>query len=153
MIKAVSEVRVAPPDVATRGGATRAAQFRTAYGAHRAAEGRRLGRAQMLSLPYLRSGPLARQWMVRARSYEAFVRHVLLPAAAERTRPLRLLDLGWPVLAKRAARLLCAAHRDSGAGRQQPAKIPPYPHVASSGKRQSRLVISISLSYHRTIHA
>ncbi len=94
MTKAASEARVAPPDVAPRGGAMATAQFRTAYGAHRAAEGRRLGRADMLSLPYLRSGPLARQWMVRARSYEAFVRHVLLPAAAERTRPLRLLDLG-----------------------------------------------------------
>jgi ubiquinone/menaquinone biosynthesis C-methylase UbiE len=46
---------------------------------------------------------LARQWAVRARSYEAFVRHLLLPAK----RPLRILDLGagngW--LCHRVARL------------------------------------------------
>ena len=35
-------------------------------------------------------GPLARQWAVRARSYEAFLRHVVTPAG----RPLSILDLG-----------------------------------------------------------
>jgi SAM-dependent methyltransferase len=55
------------------------------------------------------SGPLARQWSVRARSWEAFRRRVLLPAQrradVHATGPLRVLDLGagngW--LAHRAA--------------------------------------------------
>jgi SAM-dependent methyltransferase len=71
-----------------------AARFRAEYGAHRAAEGRTHGRDELLALPYLKTGPIARQWSVRARSFGAFVRHVLRPAAAEVGRPLRLLDLG-----------------------------------------------------------
>jgi SAM-dependent methyltransferase len=55
------------------------------------------------------SGPLARQWSVRARSWEAFSRHVLRPAQqradVHALQPLRVLDLGagngW--LAHRAA--------------------------------------------------
>jgi SAM-dependent methyltransferase len=55
------------------------------------------------------AGPLARQWSVRARSWEAFSRHVLRPAQqradVHALGPLRLLDLGagngW--LAHRAA--------------------------------------------------
>jgi SAM-dependent methyltransferase len=54
-------------------------------------------------------GPLARQWSVRARSWEAFSRHVLRPAQqradVHALGPLRVLDLGagngW--LAHRAA--------------------------------------------------
>jgi SAM-dependent methyltransferase len=61
------------------------------------------------TLPYVTSGPLARQWSVRARSWEAFRRRVLLPAQrradVHATGPLRVLDLGagngW--LAHRAA--------------------------------------------------
>ena len=61
------------------------------------------------TLPYVTSGPLARQWSVRARSWEAFHHRVLLPAQRRAdiraAGPLRLLDLGagngW--LAHRAA--------------------------------------------------
>jgi len=42
------------------------------------------------SLPYLKNGPLASQWRVRARSYDAFVRHLLRPAQGA----LDILDLG-----------------------------------------------------------
>jgi SAM-dependent methyltransferase len=71
-----------------------AARFRAEYGAHRAAEGRGHGAEEMLSLPYLAAGPLARQWAVRARSFEAFVRLVLQPASTESGGQVRLLDLG-----------------------------------------------------------
>ncbi|HKG91055.1 MAG TPA: methyltransferase domain-containing protein [Gemmatimonadaceae bacterium] len=93
-------------------GATSAlARFRAEYGAHRAAEGRAHTGAELLALPYLAAGPLARQWAVRARSFDAFVRLVLVPAARDaRARPLRLLDVGagngW--LSYRAA--LAGAH-------------------------------------------
>src|SRR5206468_3592499 len=43
------------------------AEFRSAYAAHRASEGRAHDRAELLALPYLAAGPLARQWAVRAR--------------------------------------------------------------------------------------
>jgi SAM-dependent methyltransferase len=82
-------------------------RFRAEYGAHRAAEGRRQDRAELFALPYVRSGPFARQWAVRARTFEAFVTRVLEPATRELRRPLRLLDLGagngW--LCWRAARI------------------------------------------------
>jgi SAM-dependent methyltransferase len=70
------------------------ARFRAAYGAHRAAEGRRYRRAELLSLPYLDAGPLATQWAVRARTFAALVRNVLRPAAARDSAGLRLIDLG-----------------------------------------------------------
>jgi SAM-dependent methyltransferase len=73
---------------------SREAAFRAAYGAHRAAEGRAYRGAQLLSLPYLRSGPHARQWRVRARTFDAFMRRVLAPVARELARPPTLLDLG-----------------------------------------------------------
>jgi len=66
-------------------------EFYAAYARHRAAEGRAYTGAALRSLPYLRTGPLATQWQVRARSFEAFVRHVLRPTGAGR---LRVLDLG-----------------------------------------------------------
>jgi SAM-dependent methyltransferase len=82
-------------------------RFRAEYGAHRAAEGRGQDRAELFALPFVRSGPFARQWAVRARTFEAFVRRVLKPASRELRRPLRLLDLGagngW--LCWRAARM------------------------------------------------
>jgi SAM-dependent methyltransferase len=82
-------------------------RFRREYADHRASEGRAALDAR--TLPYVTSGPLARQWSVRARSWEAFERRVLRPAlrrARDRAAgPLRVLDLGagngW--LAHRAA--------------------------------------------------
>ena len=69
-------------------------RFRADYAAHRAAEGRGLGEAGLLDLPWLRTGPLARQWGVRARSFEAFLAQVADPTARAAGRPLRILDLG-----------------------------------------------------------
>lgn len=71
-----------------------AARFRAEYGAHRAAEGRGHAGAELLALPYLRTGPLAKQWGVRARTFDAFVAHVIHPLAMERGRALDVLDLG-----------------------------------------------------------
>ncbi len=65
-------------------------RFRHDYGAHRAAEGRGHDGADLLSLPYLARGPLARQWAVRARTFDAFLRDVIEPAG----RRLDILDLG-----------------------------------------------------------
>jgi SAM-dependent methyltransferase len=75
---------------------TTSARFRAAYAEHRRAEGRGAGGlAELLSLPYLRAGPLARQWAVRARSFERFLRVIVAPAArAIAPRPLSVLDLG-----------------------------------------------------------
>lgn len=70
------------------------ARFGAEYARHREIEGRNHVGNELLSLPYLASGPLARQWAVRARSFEAFVEKVLHPHAARLGRPLRLLDLG-----------------------------------------------------------
>jgi SAM-dependent methyltransferase len=67
-------------------------QFRAEYARHRAAEGRGLSGDALHSLPYLRSGPLVRQWKVRARSFEAFVKHVLRPRMKE--GGCKVLDLG-----------------------------------------------------------
>jgi ubiquinone/menaquinone biosynthesis C-methylase UbiE len=69
-------------------------RFRTEYGAHRAAEGRAMDASALLQLPYLTTGPHARQWAARARTFDAFVTHVLVPTAHERGSPLRVLDLG-----------------------------------------------------------
>ena len=68
--------------------------FREEYAAHRAAEGRALDRATLLRMPYVKTGAFARQWAVRARTYDAFMRRVLAPAAREAGRPLHVLDLG-----------------------------------------------------------
>lgn len=69
-------------------------EFRAAYGAHRAAEGRALDAVALSALPYLATGPFARQWAVRARTYDAFVSRVLTPAARTSARALKVLDLG-----------------------------------------------------------
>lgn len=71
-------------------------RFRTAYAEHRASEGRgRGGEDEVRALPYVRSGPTASQWRVRARSFERFISMVLDPLARELgPRPLHLLDLG-----------------------------------------------------------
>ena len=88
----------------------RLARFRSEYGAHRAEEGRGRAPDELVGLPYLCAGPLARQWGVRARSYDAFMRLVVRPLAARHGRALRILDLGagngW--LSRRAA---LAGHR------------------------------------------
>lgn len=68
--------------------------FATEYARHREAEGRTYSDGELLALPYLRHGPLARQWRVRARSFDAFMRRALRPLAARLGRPLVLLDLG-----------------------------------------------------------
>jgi SAM-dependent methyltransferase len=70
-------------------------RFRRAYGQHRATEGRGLSEAELLTLPYLNVGPLARQWAVRARSFDRFVERVLRPAERQAAgRPLAVLDVG-----------------------------------------------------------
>ena len=68
--------------------------FATQYAAQRASEGRGHAGEDLLSLPYLRSGPLAAQWAVRAKSFEAFRRHVIGPHADRLGRMLSVLDLG-----------------------------------------------------------
>jgi SAM-dependent methyltransferase len=69
-------------------------QFAEDYAAHRQAEGRGFAGEQLLALPYLRSGPLARQWAVRARSFDAFMARLVRPMYKSLGRTLRLLDLG-----------------------------------------------------------
>jgi SAM-dependent methyltransferase len=80
---------------AARAGAAEARRFREAYAVHRAREGRGpLDEAALLALPYLRQGPFAREWGVRARSFEALLRGVVEPLARRSRRPLEILDLG-----------------------------------------------------------
>jgi len=69
-------------------------RFGADYAQHRAAEGRALPCEAVASLPYLHQGPLARQWEVKARSYEAFVTRVLRPLAGAGKGPMFALDLG-----------------------------------------------------------
>ena len=68
--------------------------FRREYAAHRASEGRALDASALFELPYLHAGPLARQWEVRARSFDAFVSNVLQPLSERRARSLDVADLG-----------------------------------------------------------
>jgi SAM-dependent methyltransferase len=83
--------------------------FADAYAEHREAEGRRLAETDLLALPWLRHGPQADQWAVRARTFEAFVGRVLEPLAGRRGRPLSVIDLGagngWL-----SYRVACAGH-------------------------------------------
>ena len=73
-------------------------RFRDAYAEHRASEGRGSSAVDALTLPYVTEGALARQWAVRARSFETFQRRVLRPAQRRAdvyaTGALRVLDLG-----------------------------------------------------------
>ncbi|HEX4158548.1 MAG TPA: class I SAM-dependent methyltransferase [Rhizomicrobium sp.] len=84
-----------------------AAQFFNEYARHRAAEGRALRGEDLRSLPYLRAGPLARQWAVRAKTFEAFVNRIVGPLAGRGA--LDILDLGagngWLCY-----RLACSGH-------------------------------------------
>lgn len=68
--------------------------FAREYARHRADEGRGYRGEQLFALPYLRSGPLAGQWKIRARTFDALVARVIRPMAAHLGRPLQLLDLG-----------------------------------------------------------
>ena len=66
-------------------------RFRRAYAEQRAAEGRGAGgTAELLELPYLQSGPLARSWQVRARTFDRLLKLITSDAAES----LRVLDLG-----------------------------------------------------------
>jgi SAM-dependent methyltransferase len=80
--------------------------FFAEYARHRAKEGRGYSGDDLMSLPYLKRGPLAAQWQVRARTYEAFANEVVTPMGIA-SRPLEILDLGagngW--LSYRVARL------------------------------------------------
>ncbi|HEU4962015.1 MAG TPA: class I SAM-dependent methyltransferase [Sphingomonas sp.] len=69
-------------------------RFAAAYARHRAGEGRGHAGADLLALPHLTHGPLARQWAVRARSFDVFMRHLLRPEARRLGRALDLLDCG-----------------------------------------------------------
>jgi len=69
-------------------------RFAKDYAVQREAEGRGYAGDELFALPYIQSGPLARQWAVRARSFDAFRRRVIRPMATTLGRPLELLDLG-----------------------------------------------------------
>ena len=69
-------------------------RFRHDYGAHRAAEGRGYSGEALLGLPYVARGRWAKQWSVRARSFDAFVARVVIPLRRATGRPLHVLDLG-----------------------------------------------------------
>jgi SAM-dependent methyltransferase len=68
--------------------------FARDYAAQRQAEGRGYAGEDLLALPYITSGTLARQWAVRARSFDAFQRRVIHSMAKRLGRPLDVLDLG-----------------------------------------------------------
>ncbi len=68
--------------------------FAHEYARHRAGEGRGYKGQALLDLPFVRSGPHASQWKVRARTFEAFMTRVLRPRAARSRTPLTVLDLG-----------------------------------------------------------
>jgi len=71
------------------------ARFRSAYAEQRASEGRGAGGIEeLMALPYLRSGPQAPQWAVRARSFDRLVEAIVKPLGRALQRPLRVLDLG-----------------------------------------------------------
>jgi len=120
-------------------------RFRTEYGAHRASEGRAHSHAELLALPYVRNGPLAKQWSVRARTFEAFMRRVVAPVARGITdRPLRVLDLGagngWLChrLARHGSDAVAIDIRDDsvdGLGAAAPllgAEFPPFERVVAT---------------------
>ncbi len=125
--------------------ASPAARFRRAYAEQRAAEGRGAGgTAELLALPYLRSGPTAWQWRIRCRTFDRFLRTVVAPMTGDRHHALRVLDLGagngW--LCYRLARLghrpiaidvRCDDVDGLGAGRAYDAVLPrPFQRIAAS---------------------
>jgi SAM-dependent methyltransferase len=68
--------------------------FAREYARHRANEGRGYRDEMLLRLPYIKTGPHAAQWAVRARTFEAFMAEVLRPQARLSRTPLTVLDLG-----------------------------------------------------------
>lgn len=121
-------------------------RFARAYAEHRAAEGRgHGGLAELAALPWLREGPLARSWAVRARTFERFLADVVLPRVASAGgEGLRVLDAGagngWLSyrLAERGHRALAVDLRTDGidglgAGRGYAQLLgTPLPRVAAS---------------------
>ncbi|MBK9064924.1 MAG: class I SAM-dependent methyltransferase [Acidobacteria bacterium] len=82
-----------------------------AYARLRRTEGRGAGGTrELFALPWVTEGPLAAQWRIRARTFDAFLRRVVAPLERERGRALRVLDLGagngWL-----SARLAARGHR------------------------------------------
>jgi SAM-dependent methyltransferase len=69
-------------------------RFARDYADHRAAEGRDYRGRALFDLPYVKAGAFAQQWRVRARTFEAFMAHVLRPTAERLGKPLTVLDLG-----------------------------------------------------------
>jgi SAM-dependent methyltransferase len=66
-----------------------------AYARLRRTEGRGAGGTrELFALPWVTDGPLAAQWRIRARTFDAFLRRVLAPLEKERGRALDVLDLG-----------------------------------------------------------
>lgn len=66
-----------------------------AYARLRRTEGRGAGgEAELLALPYMAAGPLAGQWAIRARTFDALRARVVVPLAKKRARKLAVLDLG-----------------------------------------------------------
>jgi SAM-dependent methyltransferase len=75
--------------------ASRLERFGEAYALVRASEGRGSGgEAELLGLPYVSAGPLAKQWQVRARTFDEFLTRVVQPLERRSERSLRVLDLG-----------------------------------------------------------
>jgi SAM-dependent methyltransferase len=68
--------------------------FAREYARHRAEEGRGYSGEQLLALPYLKSGPQADQWAVRARTFDALIARVIRTMTAGLGRPLEVADLG-----------------------------------------------------------
>jgi SAM-dependent methyltransferase len=83
--------------------------FAREYACHRASEARNYTVEALFQLPYLKTGPHALQWRIRARTFDAFVARVLEPTAARTPRPLDVADLGagngWL-----SYRIACAGH-------------------------------------------
>lgn len=70
-------------------------RFRRDYMHLRDREGRGAGGTdELLSLPFLVDGAMAKQWQVHARSFRAFMRRIVAPMAQRTDRPLDVLDLG-----------------------------------------------------------
>jgi SAM-dependent methyltransferase len=66
-----------------------------AYARMRKDEGRGGGgEGELFALPYVTTGPLASQWRVRARTFDAFLGSVVVPLEKERGPSLDVLDLG-----------------------------------------------------------
>jgi SAM-dependent methyltransferase len=118
-------------------------RFRRAYAELRRREGRDMGDCDPSILPYVRSGALAAQWRVRARSYERFIERVVVPRE-QMAKRLRVLDLGagngWLCsrLQLRGHRAIAVDWRDDdvdglGAARGFDGSIePPFSRVAAS---------------------